>query len=577
MKILNLSNLSRKHIILLNKISVSIIGDYNSLIENVFYATDKSINWLVSSTLSRNSYMNPLFINLCYLQFVKVVMKKDQEIKKIIVPNKELKEVLRENFKRKNIVIYLVVSNVNLSFKERIKRKIRPLIVLRHISTLYVMWLLGRKKRKDAVTKDHPIILIDTFFLPSMFKNNRFNDRYYPGLLECLSEEETKSIFFTPEILIHNYRDLKKALEIAEKAKEQFIFRIDYLKIVDYLFAFTSLIKIKKIKFDNFSILEYNVGPLLKTHFCRNVLNGSSLFGLLNYRFFRRLKESGVKLRKVVDWNENQVIDRGFNKGLKDYYPNVPSVGYQGYIVSSDFNFHLHPTKWEVDSAIIPDEIAVVGKELVQDAKKYYKDLNVSAVPAFRFNGVWKEDITNARGESNIILVTLPISLKESEEIIKLTIDMLRIKKTDGLIFHIEPHPSLKIDDLKRKFGGEWPGEFLTVDGNFTECVKKSFLMFGNASSACVEALAMGIPVIIIGSQSGLTQNPIPNTISNVFWRLCYTPYELKDAVEYFADHKHDMKLSLTNNAIRIREQCFEPVTEKGVRSFLGLTYEHGI
>lgn len=573
MKTLNLSDLSRKHIILLNKISVSIVEDYNLLIEDVFYATDRSIDWLVSSTLSRNTYMNPLFINLCYLQLVKLVIKNDKEIKKVIVSNKELKVVLSESFKRKNIVIEIAVSNDNSSFKERIKkRRIRLLIdFYRNIGKLCVMWLLGRKKRKDAVSRDRPIILIDTFFLLSMFKNNRFNDRYYPGLLDHLSKDEKRDIFFTPEVLIRNYRELKKALEIAEKVKEQFIFRIDYLKTVDYLFALASPIRIKKIKFDNFSVLGDNIGSLLKAHFYDNVLNWSSLAGLLNYRFFRRLKESGVKLRKVIDWNENQVIDRGFNKGLNDYYPNVPSVGYQGYIISSDFNFYIHPTKWEVDSGIVPDEIAVVGRELAQNTKKYYKDLNVSVAPAFRFNGVWKEDAVYARGESNIILVALPISFKESEEIIKLIIDMLRIKKSDDLIFHIKPHPSLNIDGLKRKFKGEWREEFSTVGGDFTERVKESFLMLGNTSSTCVETLAMGIPVIIIGSQSGLTQNPIPNTISNDFWRLCYTPYELRDVIEYFYDRKRKMKSSFADNAKRIREQCFKPVTREGVRRFLGL------
>jgi len=573
MKTLNLSNLSREHIILLNKISVSIIGDYNALIEYIFSATDKSVDWLVSSTLSRNTYMNPLFINLCYLQFIKVVIKNDKEIKKIVVPNKELKEVLSKSFKRKNIAIEIAVINDNLSFKEIIKRRrVRPLFDLYlNAHRLFVMWLLGRKKRKDAAPRDRAIILIDTFFLPSMFKNNKFNDRYYPGLLEHLSKDEKRDIFFTPEILIRNYRDLKKALESAENAEEQFFLRIDYLKAVDYLFALTSPIRIKKIKFNNFNIFGYNIGPLLKNHFCKNVLNPSSLAGLLNYRFFKRLRESGVKLHKVIDWNENQIIDRGFNKGVNDYYPKVLRTGYQGYIISSDFNFYIHPTKWEVDSGIVPDEIGVVGRELVQDGKEYCKDLNVSAAPAFRFNGVWQEHAVNARDENNIILVALPISFKESEEIIQLIIDMLRIEKSDDLIFHIKPHPALNIDGLKRKFGGEWREEFSTVDGDFTERVKESFLMLGNTSSTCVETLAMGISVIIIGSQSGLTQNPIPTTISNDLWRLCYTPYELRDAIDYFVDHKQGMKASFTDNAKRIREQCFEPVTREGVREFLGI------
>ena len=166
MKTLNLSDLSREHIILLNAISVSIIGDYNSLIEDIFYATDRSIDWLVSSTLSRNTYLNPLFINLCYLQLVKLAIKEDREIEKVVVPTMELKAVLSESFKKKSLAIEIAVINDKVSLKEGIKKRIRPLFDLYlNVCRLFVMWLLGKKKRKNKFPKDRPVTLIDTFFL----------------------------------------------------------------------------------------------------------------------------------------------------------------------------------------------------------------------------------------------------------------------------------------------------------------------------------------------------------------------------------------------------------------------------
>ena len=404
-----------------------------------------------------------------------------------------------------------------------------------------------------------------------MFKNNRFCDRYYPGLLEELSESEKRDVYFSPELLIHRYRDLRRAIWIADKAQEQFLFRIDYLKVIDYLFALLGPIRINRIRFEDFQIFGFRVGPILKSHFRKNVLNWSSVAGLLNYRFFKRLKESGVQLRKVIDWNENQVVDRGFNKGLKDYYPNCPNVGYQGYIVSSDFNFYIHPTKYEYDAGVVPEEIAVVGKGLIQNAKRFFERLKVDVAPAFRFSSVWKEEYEDIDAiGSKIILVALPISVRESEEIIRLIIDALSIRKHNGLRFNIKQHPALDMEELKKKLGQEWCKEFSFVSGDFTKRVKECCLMLGNTSSSCVETLALGIPVIVIGSQSGLTQNSIPKTVRNKFWRLVYTPQELQESIDYFIENNESLKSAFKDNARIMRETYFEKVTSFSVRHFLG-------
>ena len=165
MKTLNLSDLSREHIVLLNEISVSIIEDYNALIESVFYATDKSIDWLISSTLSRNTHLNPLFINLCYLRLAEVLIEIDKEIDKIIVFDKILKEVLCDKFERDDIKIQVSVLDHKGNFKERLKTELRPILdCYYNCKRLLTMWLLSSKRRQIELPMDRPITVIDTFF-----------------------------------------------------------------------------------------------------------------------------------------------------------------------------------------------------------------------------------------------------------------------------------------------------------------------------------------------------------------------------------------------------------------------------
>ena len=91
-----------------------------------------------------------------------------------------------------------------------------------------------------------------------------------------------------------------------------------------------------------------------------------------------------------------------------------------------------------------------------------------------------------------------------------------------------------------------------------------------------METLAEGIPVIIIGNSNGLTHNPIPETITDDIWRLCYSPQETTDAIQFYQTRSPEKIKEHEEIGKRIREEYFEPVTREGVREFLGFgEYKH--
>ena len=564
--VLDLTKLSMQNVILLNNISKDIQDEFNDLIEGIYIKTDKSIDWLVSSTLSRNPYLSDIYINVCYLLLIKKLLKEDDEIKTIIVPNCALKKVLVQYIKENDIRIEIICKKKN---SECLKDIIRPLYgYTKAIYTFLHLWLLKSKKRRNKIQSNQEITLIDTFFLPSMFKTSKFKDRYYNGLLLNFSKEERNKIYFVPTVLIKN--KLKQIIKISESAEENFIYKFDYLKLKDYLYALLSPLRIKRINFDQFIFHEFKIGQILRADFYKNISNGSSLTGILNYRFFERLKKNRIKLKLVINWFENQVIDRGFNKGIHDFYPKTYTIGYQGFIVSMDYNFYLQPSIYEALNGVIPDEIAVVGNRLKSQIKKFSKDLNVSVAPAFRFQGVWESTEIQNKVDKNIILIMLPLILKESIEIMQMVTETVKLVKFDNVEFQIKPHPALNIEKLKSNIS-RLPEDFKFIKGDFKDCVSKANIMLGNTSSTCLETLAIGIPVIIIGSQSGLTQNPIPENVNKDIWKICYTPKELSDAISHFINISNEERDSLGKIGEEIRAMYFEPVTREGVRKFLRL------
>lgn len=569
MEVLNFDKLPVKYVKLLNEITDEIKDDFHELVERIHNSTDGSIDWVVNSLLSRSNYLSTVFINLAYVELTKKVLKKES-LSKIIVQNSAQKMVLKSYV---NQVKYEIEVYNSESIERRVKNKLFPYkSFVQNIYESLLQIKLKDRKRKKSVVKINGLTLIDTFFIPSMFNNGKYTDRYYSGLIDYLTEEQKQDIFFQPTILIR--KKLKEILQISEIAREQFLFQFDFLQVRDYLYALLGPLRIKRKDFSKFTFRGMDVSPILKTDFYKNISNNSSFNGILKYLLFKRLKQNNIKLRFVVNWFENQVIDRGFNKGVKVFYPNVPIVGYQGFIVSQKFNFHLQPTKIEFVNKVIPDKIAVVGRGLVDGVKKYCPELQVVCAPAFRFDYIHRNKLKIEHNQNSLIkvLVALPITVSDSVDIIRLVMSIINEEVFSSIEFIIKPHPALEIKKVIAEFN-HWPNSIGVFKRDFSEIINKSDLMIGSLSSTCVESLAYGVPVIVIGSQRGVTQNPIPESIPKTMWDLCYTKEELVTAIHRFCDESIKTNSEHERSLIskQVREKYFEQVTKESVSAFLNL------
>ena len=84
---------------------------------------------------------------------------------------------------------------------------------------------------------------------------------------------------------------------------------------------------------------------------------------VLTYYSFKRYQEQGLLIRGVIDWFENQVIDRSLILGVKHFYSNVYIKGYMGFVVSENFAATA-PMDYEYNGNVLPHEILVMGDAL---------------------------------------------------------------------------------------------------------------------------------------------------------------------------------------------------------------------
>src|SRR5207247_750277 len=96
-------------------------------------------------------------------------------------------------------------------------------------------------------------------------------------------------------------------------------------------------------------------------------------------------------------------------------------------------------------------------------------------------------------------------------------------------------------------------------------------LLMTNASSVSLEALVKGVPVIIVGASTGITQNPIPCTMPTDCWKIVYTSLECATVIQHMQCLSDDEKRRMYQRNDHLKKSFFEPVTRCSVLKFLNL------
>ena len=554
-----------EHSVLFNQVAINIRESFVDAVESLSRQNKDSIDWWVSSPASRNTFASPLFHYCCCLVLLQELIRRKEPVSKIITDSRAFKKILED---------YLVSEEINakvtlapLPIKQCLKEIVRPVYVMLALPLKYfLLFFMARQTR--SLRKSLPsesLTLIDTFVMLGHIEK----DRYYPGVLNALSEKEKQRVWFVPHL--YGFRPWKflRVIKQLRKSERNFILKDDFLKFRDYWCLWSHLFRVRKLQIKSSFFRGVDISSLVREELTgfRNI--SSSYTPLLNYCFAKRLKEADVKLRLVIDWFENQVIDKGFNAGFNHFFPDTPSMGYQGF-VPVGFELNVYPTTTEKESKILPMEIGVIGKALLPSLRKYCPDIKSRLVPAIRYKEVCED--RKYYPEENIftILVAPPMLKNESAYILNLLIPVVK-EMADNIRFLIKSHPATRPSRIQSDFRASWPEQFEFVGGDFSDCVEKSNLLISSASSSCMEALAKGIPVIIIGNSHGLTYNPVPETITSDIWRLCYSPQEIADAIQFYQTRSPEKVKEHEEVGRRIREEYFEPVTREGVRRFLAL------
>ncbi len=528
-----------------NKVALQSIDIYNNKIDelNIYFQTD--LNWMFSVGASRSTFLTKSFYRCCILKtLLQVNFSHDDSL---VVDNDVMKnEVLKVCLIRNLHPSILIEGSSN----KVVSILSKTISIIKSIIIVATPHLLAKFFPTPKLDKEKSITLIDTFVLPNYVEQ----DRYYCGLLGTLKNAKENLPTFSP--CMTGYEGLRQFFSLfleTRKSNRDFIYREDYVSTIPFLRSIVSTTlycpKIPKINID-----QIDLKNLIIDDFREQRGGANPYLAWYNYLFFKGLKKRGAACHTIINWFENQPVDKGWNKGAHTFYPNARIVGYKGF-PECDMYVHMPVLKSEFKNKACPNEIATMGVNFKEEINRHSPLCSTSIQPAFRFQ--YLHDQTRSHSAQNI-LVCLPMNENVSTYILSRIIHHVSSSKDSFIIKRHPGGPSQQYLKIATNF--PQLDHISWSENSFDSEIANSKCLISASSSTCLEAILKGVPVVMV-TTSGFNYNYVPKDIPKSFIKML--------------DPKEDLKISIENLVRKDRinkvpiDLYFKALDLKGCREFI--------
>ena len=331
--------------------------NYNLLINDLSKNNYKDFNWWLNILASRDERLSSIFHYICILKSLNKLTKLKKRIN-LIVKSKALKKII-DSKNLKNFRVKVINENFLL----------QTIKLMREFFIFVFAITVAKIINNHEIDKHKDLNLIDMFNINQKNQKKLYFGKYFKKIdLKFLYVPTFLS--YSPKQIFKNFKNDKTVI------KEK------YVKFKDIFFI------LKNLLFKKF-YLNKNIKNDYKDLFYEEINSlgnlRSVMISYINFIFFKNLSEKGIKIKKVISWHENQIIDKGWSLGLKYFYPESDYIGYQGSTLHPQF-FNLSPTKYEYLAGAIPKKVVLVGKKYKNNREQFFKGIKFEYEKNNRFN-----------------------------------------------------------------------------------------------------------------------------------------------------------------------------------------------
>ena len=529
--------------------------EFTSTIDSVSDSFKGSIYWYLSIPASRDIYISRLYERICKIIYINNLAENGCD--EFITSDYSLYKCL----KNQNTVCKI---KCNISTYDLLKTKFQSLkLFLINVRRLFER---SRARLMPKTADDTDIVMLDVFVSGNdahgaTINNKRYDNRYYGDLNKYT--ENTVNYKYLP--VLFSYESESEGIDKIRNSNEPFIIPDDYLKLADYLKVVFSVLRQHFLRVKKIYIHGVDISSLINDE----LKAGISQWGVFNAFLYRisikRMLVHSVRIKKFINLSENQLIDKSLVNSFLVHSPATEVISYKAFSFSSDFFLHRAPSKGEIKHKMHSRNVGLIGEGYIDSVKEYTDELGISICPAIRYADVYKEKPSSKK--NLIILIALPMLASECKYIFDLVCQSVNDSELNDFSFKIRPHPMMGRDETKKYIPTSMLNNICISEKNLIDEIDDSILFVTNTSSSSMEALARGVPVIILKSSSNKLYNPIPDNVSHEVYQLCRNYMEFKESIFLFTGS--EMSEKLNKKGYEIRSQYFEKVSKESVSNFL--------
>lgn len=412
-------------------------------------------------------------------------------------------------------------------------------------------------------------ILIDTYLLDGdVLPSGAVRHRYFPGLMDWyLARGHTPAYY--PFLFRVPLRSLLSLYRGYRASAQLFLPPELFLRAGDLLTAATSCIRqsMRKFELRSTHLFGADLGKLISANTFCMALEG--LQPLLMAKVPLRIAHAGIRPRWLLDWFENQSLDHAAMIGFSGALPECSVIALRQYAFVGGL-LSLQVTSREIKDGLAPREQWLGGSAWLTLATEYDEVGHYSVVPSLRYAYIHQTVPLFQEGEDLLVLLTQ--SLQESLQILGTVGRALPYLKHSFPFLRIKVHPTLDANRLRRLLlagnaGRETFASLCWESVEMDQALARARMVVSAGTSSALEAVSMGIPVILVGTQVGIQMNPL-EIVDRRLWSVVFDDNQFEQTIRTWTpSHPLPREERLAIGKI-VKKSCFEPVTEESMERF---------
>ncbi len=505
-------------------------------IDQISSVSNADKRWLFSVSSIKNPYNSDLFLNICYFFVVKELQARKEEFDLIIVDSPALSRILKSVVKSTNGQI---IEGIGQKFRGFFKSLLRSLRYCLDF-IVRIFWARRLLKTKESWKNNAKIILIRNF-IPRNYKGKDdgiFENHFFPGLYDYLVKKGFQPVF-CPATVQLPLSEYQKTFQKIAALNRDVLVPEQVLSAGDYWYAVLAPLRALWFKLPAVPYRQLNFLHLLKEDYVSNVSEFGLLYANLLNRVGKRLDERGIKPAVIINWNENQSLEKGLLSGLKEQFSALKIFGSQAFIPSLNHLSLIYAKQDELLN-IKPDRLLTLGP-IEQEMAVKFLPLNVQFSPLFRYSKVFDSVMDNNKKDLLVVMgFGFNIAVRVMDILIKIS---GKLTMFDRVMIKFHPASYFTLDQIKDLLNvTQLPAAFHVVSGDINEHFQTAALgICTGGTGAAVEMIVKGIPVVMIAEERALTLNVLAEKKDDGIWRLAFTEEEVIDSINVLINQEKDV------------------------------------